>query len=264
MDKKRVLLIGDLPLGTEILKLFLDDNSKTEVVGVLCQKKNTIFKNDPFDDSRSLYQAAKDHKIPTYTALEDVIKDFSSVKIDIGISCRASIIYKKSFIDIFKQYFINLHGGLLPARSGVNIACHCILEGDSQSGGTLHIINEQIDAGDIIDRKSFSITEEDTAFDVYQKTQICLLDLVKRNLFGIIKGTLVLTPQIDLIERGEERKYFYRRDLQPYKSINHSNVDWKKLPQIVRGLDFPNHEPAYFEINGKKFYLTTRKFFENE
>jgi len=251
-------------LGTEILKLFLNNNSKTEIVGVLCQKKNTVFKNDPFDDFRSLHQAAKDYKIPTYYVVEEVIKDFAGEKIDIGISCRASIIYKKSFIDIFKQYFINLHGGLLPARSGVNIACHCILEGDSRSGGTLHIINEQIDAGDIIDKKSFSISEEDTAFDVYQKTQICLLDLVKRNLFGIIEGTLVLTPQLDLVKKGEKRKYFYKKNLQPYKSIKPGEIDWEKLPQLVRGLDFPGHEPAYFEMNGKKIYLTTRKFFKNE
>lgn len=157
------------------------------------------------------------------------------------------------------MYFINLHGGILPQRAGVNIACHAIIEGDEYSGGTLHLINEKIDSGDILAIKKFRINSYDTSLSVYHKTNIALLDLVKENLESIISGNLKPIPQSHLIINGN-RKYFRKVDISKIKELS-LNMEIDYIDRVVRGCDFPGHEPAYIIYNGRKIYLTTQRFF---
>jgi len=261
-SKKSLLLIGDLPLASEVFKLFITKSDEITIVGVLVQYPNKQFVNDPFDESKNLYEIATEHKVPIYFSCDQVSETFSREGIDIGISCRASIIYRTEFIRLFKRYFINMHGGLLPERAGVNIACHSIIEGDHMGGVTLHIIDEEIDCGPIIDRTTFEISPEDTAFSVYQKSQLNLINLIKKNSDSITTDNLQPKPQSSFSPMFAP-KHFRNRDISVMKKLQ-IDLELGVVDRIVRGCDFPGHEPAYLEIEGKKIYLTTRPFFLRE
>ena len=262
MKSCKFVVIGDLPLATQVLRYLLKINN-VEIKAVLTQHENKVFLNDPWKDNTSLFDEAIKLGIPIYKSQKDLIDQFTKGYFDFGISCRASIIYKSDFILLFNKYLINMHGGLLPSRAGVNIACHSILEKDKTSGGTLHVINEKVDEGDIFARNKFSISSHHTAYDVYKKTQLCLLDIFKKNIENIISGKQIPIPQDYFIKRGEKRKYFKKQAVNEKREIKLYNITKSDIVNHVRGFDFPGHEPTYFLSKNTKIYLTSQKFYLN-
>ena len=84
-------------------------------------------------------------------------------KIEFIISYGYKYLITKDIIDIFKGKIINLHISFLPFNRGCypNLWSH--LEG-SPSGVTIHLINEQIDGGDILLQKKVEIDPEKHSF----------------------------------------------------------------------------------------------------
>lgn len=263
MKKMKFLLIGDLPLATQVFRQLLK-HPQVEVPAVLTQYKSRLFKNDPWNDCTCLYDEAKKKGLKIYHTQESLLEDFDKGFFDYGISARASLIYTAEFMKLFTKSLINMHGGILPSRAGLYSSCHSILEGDSQSGITFHIIEEGIDTGDIIYRHFFPIDPSDTAYTVYQKTQLSFISVFKDVLDEVIEGAFTAIPQADLIKQGEEHKYFNKRSLEELKEIDLKAIGLEELDKRVRGLDFPGHEPAYTFINGQKVFLTTRPFYKDE
>lgn len=127
-------------------------------------------------------------------------------------------------------------------------------------GGTLHWVDSGIDTGDVIRRCEFEITPSDTAFSVFQKTQIALLENMKEIVLPILHGELTTyINQKDLIANGHTHRYFKKGSIDEHKCIDLKTVNEKDLVKIVRAMDFPGYEPAYFEIAGQKIYLRMGK-----
>ena len=253
MNKVSFLIIGDIPLATMVFRL-LKDHPNVNIKAVLTLAKSRTFENDPWDDQTCLFDEAQKYGVPTFHSQQEVVDEFAPGDFDFGISCRASIIYKPPFLKLFGKYLINMHGGILPARSGLHIANHCIIEGDKQSGGTLHIINEEIDAGDLLAREFFDLESFDTSFSVYRKTQFALFNAFKKNVDSIINETIEPVPQSVYISKGEKKEYFNKNAINKRKEVDLAKVGTEELDRIVRGLDFPGHESAYTVINGNKIY----------
>jgi methionyl-tRNA formyltransferase len=257
MNKIKFLVIGDIPLGTQALRLILNE-PEFDVPCVLTQFCNKQFKNDPWVDSTSLYDEAIKLGIPVFHSPKEILEHFGDSQFDYGLSCRASFIYKPEFIKLFRKNLINMHGGLLPARAGLHICCHSIIQGDRESGGTLHVIDEGIDTGDILMRKSFLISNNDTAFEVYQKTQIILLELFKELIPKIKNETYSRIPQQNFINSGESRNYHNKSAIELFREIDPLHLTLDEIDRRVRGLEFPGHEPAFIPYNGKKIFLKTK------
>lgn len=262
MSKVKFLVIGDIPLATKVFRV-LHNHPKVEVVAVLTLAKSKVFANDPWEDKTCLYDEAQKHGIRALHSQQEVVEAFEAGAFDYGISCRASIIYKPPFLNLFAKYLINMHGGILPARSGLHIANHCIIEGDNKSGGTLHIINEAIDAGDLLAREFFDLESTDTSYTVYRKTQFALFKAFSDSIDSIVDETIEAVPQSVYIANGEKKEYFNKKAIDKRKEIDLATITPEELDRRVRGLDFPGHESAYAVINGNKIYMTTQPFFKS-
>lgn len=74
---------------------------------------------------------------------------------------------------------INVHPSLLPKYRGPNPYMQTILHGEKYSGVTLHLMNEEYDAGPILKQKKIPIIEGDTSKDLRAKTVHVTRELVK-------------------------------------------------------------------------------------
>lgn len=88
---------------------------------------------------------------------------------------------------------INIHFSKLPSYKGMYTSVMPILNGESETGVTLHYIDHGIDTGDIIDQEIFLIGKDDLASNVYQKYLSHGTSLVIKNLGRI--DELVGKPQ---------------------------------------------------------------------
>ena len=64
-------------------------------------------------------------------------------------------IISKNFIKNFKKKIINIHPSLLPKFKGLNTYSRILSQKETQTGCTVHFVNEKLDSGKIIVRKRF-------------------------------------------------------------------------------------------------------------
>ena len=82
-----------------------------------------------------------------------------------------------AFVEAFPQKIINLHPALLPKFGGKGMYGHFVHEAvvaqkESESGITIHFVNEHYDEGNIIFQASFEVLPSDSPEDVAKKGQV--------------------------------------------------------------------------------------------
>ena len=149
---------------------------------------------------------------------------------------------------------INCHPAPLPFYRGRGTTSQVLLQKGDRWGVTCHFISEKFDAGKIIERRMFDITDNlrtGIALSNYS-WGVCielLLDVVTNILSGI---------KIESFEQEINGKYYSMSDLQNAKRI--SITDSADLINTkIEALWFPPYEGAYTEIDGQKFYLINER-----
>jgi folate-dependent phosphoribosylglycinamide formyltransferase PurN len=80
-------------------------------------------------------------------------------------------IISKNFIQQFGKQIINIHPSLLPKFKGLNTFSRILKDNEKKTGCTVHYVNEKLDGGNIIAKKSFFISSNDNEKTLKQKTQ---------------------------------------------------------------------------------------------
>ncbi len=249
---KKVIVFGDLPIATKIVQFLetLDDVEIGIVIG-----NNNPHNNDPWEDTPLLFDYAIQKNIPMYS-LENLICSYSTNELTLGLSCRFSKIIKKNVIDLFKNGIINMHGGLLPEFAGLCSVNHTIIQNSPVGGGTLHYIDEGIDTGNIIKRCEFKLSDTDTAYSVFQKTQIELEKNLEEIIPKALNGIVESKSMTEYIKEGHESHYYNKKDLEKFRCIEKMDLNDKNFQRMIRAFDFPGYEPAYvIDGSGNKLYL---------
>jgi len=121
----------------------------------------------------SVAQLASRHEIPVY-APTDVnhpiwVDKIKSLAPDMIFSFYYRDMISSSILDIPKSGALNLHGSLLPKYRGRAPINWVLVNGETETGITLHYMTEQADAGDIVCQQAVSIDSSDTALSLNQK-----------------------------------------------------------------------------------------------
>lgn len=152
---------------------------------LLEKSKNVIFVPDLPEPSwqDSVVKYCEENKIKI--VLFDQIKN-SVVENSIGISIYYRKIFKFELINSFK-YFVNLHNGPLPKYRGVNPINWALKNNEEQHGVTLHLIDEGIDTGDILDQEIFSISSDLEVIEVYKLCIEAGKKIINRSILNLEK-----------------------------------------------------------------------------
>ena len=80
-------------------------------------------------------------------------------------------IISKRFLSIFNKPVLNIHPSLLPKFKGLDTYKKILKEREKITGCTVHFVNEKLDSGNIICKKSFFIENNDDEISLRKKTQ---------------------------------------------------------------------------------------------
>lgn len=98
---------------------------------------------------------------------------------------------KKEIIDLPTIATINVHPSMLPKYRGPNPYIQTILHGESYSGITFHLMDENFDEGPILAQAKIDILPCDTAKDLKEKTvykaRLLCCELLKKLNLGIVE-----------------------------------------------------------------------------
>jgi methionyl-tRNA formyltransferase len=142
---------------------------------------------------------------------------------------------------------LNLHGSLLPAYRGRAPVNWVLVNGERQTGVTLHHMTEEADAGDIVAQRAIAIASDDTAFSLYQRVVAVGVDLLLECAPAVVAGTAPRMPQ------DERRASFFGR-----RRPEDGRISWHwpaaRIADMIRALTHP-YPGAFAGDDGDRFWL---------
>lgn len=141
----------------------------------------------------------------------------------------------------------NMHGSLLPRYRGRAPTNWAVLNGEIETGATLHAMVARADAGGIVDQQAVPILPDDTASQVFAKVTVAAEQVLWRSLQPILDGNVVVR-QND-VERGS---YFGVRRPED------GRIDWRapaaRVYNLIRAVA-PPYPGAFTELQGVSFVV---------
>ncbi|MEA3194929.1 MAG: methionyl-tRNA formyltransferase [Betaproteobacteria bacterium] len=119
----------------------------------------------------------------------------------------------------------NMHGSLLPKFRGRAPLNWAIVEGETETGATLHEMVEKPDAGRIVDQQAVPIGPDETAVEVFRKLADAADAVLRRSIKDLASGKAKLRPN-DL----SKGSYFGRRRPED------GRIDWSRSAQEIHNL----------------------------
>jgi UDP-4-amino-4-deoxy-L-arabinose formyltransferase/UDP-glucuronic acid dehydrogenase (UDP-4-keto-hexauronic acid decarboxylating) len=154
------------------------------------------------------------------------------LKVDVLFSFYYRKLLSADLLAIPTMGCFNLHGSLLPKYRGCAPANWAILNGETETGVTLHHMTERPDAGDIVCQHRVVIAPSDDAATLNRKLAAAAKPLLDECLPQILARTAPRTPQDEAAAT-----YFGRR--QP----KDGEIDWQKsaieIANLVRAVTKP-------------------------
>jgi UDP-4-amino-4-deoxy-L-arabinose formyltransferase/UDP-glucuronic acid dehydrogenase (UDP-4-keto-hexauronic acid decarboxylating) len=188
-------------------------------------------KDDPGENIwfDSVAELAASRNIPVF-APEDINHPLWISKIrEIGPDILFSFYYRNmvgpSVLDIPHAGCLNLHGSLLPKYRGRCPVNWALINGEKETGVTLHYMTPRPDDGDIVCRKKVGISDDDTAKSLYTKMANAASGMLDEILPRIKDGTAPREPQ-----DHSRASYFGGRRPED------GEIDWNKTASDVRNL----------------------------
>lgn len=216
--------------GAEISLIFTHEDSVTEEIW--------------FSSVREL---AERHGIPYLTSSinePENIERVRQLKPDFLLSFYYRNMIKPEVLDIPVKGALNLHGSFLPKYRGRVPVNWAVINGETETGATLHYMVAKPDAGDIVDQERVEIAFTDTAHDVFTKVNAAAVTVISRAWPKLVNGTAAR-----IIMDLKAGSYFGGRKPED------GRIDWSKtaveIYNLIRGVTHP-YPGAFTFLNGIK------------
>lgn len=238
----RVALFADQDVGLDALR-FVADHHANHLALVVTTSDNEIAAS-----ARSagctciIYEALLTHEG------QALLKD-----IDLAFLAWWPTILPSEIITAVGGPVVNFHPSLLPYNRGKHYNFWTLVE-DTPFGVSLHLVTEQVDAGDILFQESISKSWEDTGGTLYLKAKIAILRLFKRRYDDIVCGRYV--PIRQQLAAGS----FHRsRELEPASRIDLAGTySARQLLNLLRARTFDGKPACFFLDDGKRYEVRIR------
>jgi methionyl-tRNA formyltransferase len=125
----------------------------------------------------------------------EVVSTLVPLAPDFVVVAAFGVILREDLLELPARACVNLHPSLLPRHRGVSPIQAAILAGDAQTGCTTMLIEQEVDAGDILMVRTLPIDDGDTAGSLEEKLARMGAPLVVETLRGLVAGTVTPTKQ---------------------------------------------------------------------
>lgn len=224
----RVLLVGYGELASSLMLGILE--SKHKLVGIVRwettkENKTLSFLKDIFwpDQFSSLIRSYRINEIKTNSInSKEFYKTALKLQPDIILIGSWGEKFKKHMIILPKVACVNCHPSLLPRYRGSNPYFSTISNGETKSGITFHLVDENLDTGPILLQREVDISNNDTGGSLRTKCSFEARQSIKKLLDGLENAKFLPQKQNEALA-----SYF-----SGIKSED-ANIDWNNPPEII-------------------------------
>ena len=175
----------------------------------------------------SVAELARSHGIE---ALEDadpaqIISRLETISPDFIFSFYYRRMLPEAALRRAKRGAFNMHGSLLPKYRGRAPVNWAVLNGETETGATLHEMTAKPDAGRIVDQEAVPIGPDDTAAEVFRRVTDAAEKVLKRSIPKLMDGSAQF--RINDLAKGS---YFGGRRPED------GRIDWRKSAREIHNL----------------------------
>ncbi len=188
--KKRILFVGipDMAyIGLDGLLM-----AGVNIVGVLGPKKD----HSMFHDFKN-FVLARGLNYIDYDQLDEpqLIEQVKKLDVDAAVVCSFNYKIPRVLMNATRDGFINVHPSMLPKYRGGNPYSRVIMNGETETGVTIHFMDEGFDTGDIIAQKGYHIHSKATMGTIFNELNVLGIELLLQVLQAYETEELPRIPQ---------------------------------------------------------------------
>jgi methionyl-tRNA formyltransferase len=126
---------------------------------------------------------------------DQVFRDIQALEPDLLLSFYFREMIQARFLDLPRLGAFNLHGSLLPKYRGRAPINWVLVQGETETGVTLHAMTPKPDDGDIVGQSRIPMDWDETALSLTRKAAVAGRDLVRTVLPRIVDGSVARVSQ---------------------------------------------------------------------
>jgi methionyl-tRNA formyltransferase len=221
----RVLFFGIYQIGVQALMALCRQGK--DIVAVVT-KPNTA------DEQQPVATLAIRHGItvlqPSSPKDADFLTDVRRLHPDLIIVAGYHKVIPQNILDLPPRGVINVHGSLLPKYRGPCTWKWAVINGESQTGVTIHVMTAELDRGDILVQRAVPIAQDDTGGSLFQKICDAGGELLAETIDALERHQIVPKPQNEL-----EATFFGNFTDKDTRICWHNPAE--RIRDLVRGLN---------------------------
>ncbi|MFD8113006.1 methionyl-tRNA formyltransferase [Streptomyces microflavus] len=227
----RVVMFGYQTWGHRTLQALLD--SEHDVVTVVTHPKSEHAYEKIWSDS--VADLAEKHGIPVIIRNrpdDELVDRLKEVAPDIIVANNWRTWMPPEIYNLPVHGTLNIHDSLLPAYAGFSPLIWALVNGEPEVGVTAHLMDEELDAGDIVIQRSVAVGPTDTTTDLFHRTVDLIAPVTTEALGLIASGQTEFTRQ----DRSKA-SFFHKRAEEDIR------IDWtwpaQDLERLIRAQSAP-------------------------
>ncbi|MBK3585045.1 methionyl-tRNA formyltransferase [Streptomyces sp. MBT57] len=227
----RVVMFGYQTWGHRTLQALLD--SEHDVVTVVTHPKSEHAYEKIWSDS--VADLAEKHGIPVIIRNrpdDELVDRLKEVAPDIIVANNCRTWMPPEIYNLPVHGTLNIHDSLLPAYAGFSPLIWALINGEPEVGVTAHLMDEELDAGDIVIQRSVAVGPTDTTTDLFHRTVDLIAPVTTEALGLIASGQTEFTRQ----DRSKA-SFFHKRAEEDIR------IDWtwpaQDLERLIRAQSAP-------------------------
>lgn len=228
----RVVMFGYQTWGHRTLQALLD--SDHEVALVVTHPKSDHAYEKIWNDS--VAELAEQHGVPVLVRNrpddEELPSLLAEVDPDIIVATNWRTWIPPHIFNLPPRGTLNVHDSLLPAYAGFAPLNWAVINGEKEVGVTTHIMNEDLDAGDVVLQRAVPVKPTSTATELFHSTLELFGPITVDSLALIASGRTEWTKQ-----DPSKASFFHKR------SIEDSRIDWTWPAQDIANLVRAQSDP---------------------
>lgn len=243
----KIIFMGTPDFAAASLEALID--SRHEIQAVVTQPDKPKGRKGELTPS-PVKVVAEEKGIKVYQPLkvrdEEFVKTLRAYNPDVIVVVAFGQIIPLSILQMPKFGCVNIHGSLLPKYRGAAPIQWAVLDGEKETGITTILMDEGIDTGDILLKKTIKIDTDETSGSLFDKLMALGAETILETLDELEKGNLTPTKQ-------GESPTAYAKMLTKAMGLIDFTKSAKELDCFVRGMDpWPS---AYTLLSGKTLKL---------
>ncbi len=275
MIKPKIIFMGTPEFAVPSLEAIYEKFGISAVVTVPDKPKGRGLKLIPSPIKAKALELGLTIFQPEKLKEEEFLSNIKEINPDIIVVIAFRILPRELYT-IPKIASFNIHGSLLPKYRGAAPINHAIINGETQSGLTSFILQDKVDTGDILLRKSLDISPTMNAGDLHDALMPMAANLSLETIDLLLTGSIttlsqdntLATPASKLFkentkinwELSADQVNNFIRGLSPYPAAwTNFNGETLKISGIEK-TDNSNLNPCEFIISKKEFLVGTSDF----